>query len=175
MKTYLTYGFAIALGNALLTLIFYLLGFHSDPDKIQMAGFLAMPVVLAVGVTATILGMRAQRKATPSTEEFSYGRAFATGFMIALFAALFGAIFQYVYLAFINPDFAEIVQQAQAARLEAKGLSSEQIDRMQHFARMFMKPAVQAILGIIGGVIWGTVISLIIAAFVKRPASTPAP
>ena len=48
MKTYLPYGFAIALGNALVTLICYLLGFHSDPDKIQMAGYLAMPVGLGL-------------------------------------------------------------------------------------------------------------------------------
>src|SRR5580700_467509 len=102
MNIYLTYGFAITLVNALVTLVCYLLGFHSDPDKIQMAGFIAMPVGLAVGITATTLGMRAKCNATPSTEEFGYGQAFATGFMIALFAALFGGIFHYIYLTFIN-------------------------------------------------------------------------
>jgi hypothetical protein len=175
MKTYLTYGFAITLGNAVVTLIFYLLGFHSDPDKVHLAGLLAMPVGLAIGITATTLGMRAQRSTTPATEAFSYGRAFTTGFMIALFAALFGAIFQYAYVAFINPNFTAIIQQAQRARLEAKGLGSDQIDHIQAIARTFMKPAVLAIFAAIGAVIWGTIISLIVAAFVKRPASAPAP
>ena|ERR1035438_6445532 len=164
MKTYVTYGFAIALGNALVTLICYLIGFHSDPDKIQMAGYLAAPVGLAVGITATTFGMRARRKTTPSTEEFRYGQAFATGFMIALFAAFFGAIFQYVYVAFINPDFIDLIQQAQKAKLEAKGLSSDQVEHMQAIARTFMKPAALAIFSAIGIVIWGTVISLIAAA-----------
>jgi hypothetical protein len=175
MKTYATYGFAITLGNAVITLIFYLLGFHSDPDKVHMAGLLAAPVALAIGITATTLGMRAKRSAAPSTDGFSYGQAFTTGFMIALFAALFGAIFQYVYVAFINPNFIDIVQQAQRAKLEAKGLSSDQIEHMQAIARTFMKPAALAIFSAIGGLIWGTIISLIVAAFVKRPASAAAP
>jgi hypothetical protein len=175
MKTYLTYGFAITLGNALVTLICYLLGFHSDPDKLQLAKYLAMPIGLAVGITATTLGMRAKRSATPSTQEFSYSQAFTTGFMIALFAGLFNAVFNYVYLTFINPDFLTIIQQAQMTRLEAKGLNSEQIARIQQVARMFMKPAATAIFSIIGAVIAGTIISLVVAAFVKRPASTPAP
>lgn len=175
MKIYLTYGFAITLGNALVTIICYLLGFHSDPDKIQMAGYLAMSVGLAVGITATALGMRAKCQATPATEEFGYGQAFATGFMIALFAALFGAIFHYIYLAFINPGFTDVIQQAQRAKLEAKGISSEQIERMQNFARMFMQPAVQAIFGILGALIGGTLISLVVAAFVKRPATASRP
>lgn len=158
-------------GNALVTLICYLLGFHSDPDKVQMAGSIATFTALAVGITATTFGMRAKRHAMPSTEEFSYGQAFITGFIIAVFAAFFGTVFNYVYMAFINPDFADIVQQAQRAKLEAKGLSSDKIEHIQNLTRMFMKPAARAILGIIGTLSWGTAISLIAAAFVKRPAS----
>jgi len=175
MRTYLTYGFAIALGNALVTLIFYLLGFHSDPDKIQMAGFIAIPAMLAVGIIATTLGMRAKRNAAPSTEAFNYGQAFATGFMIALFAGLFCTIFQYAYVTFINPDYTHIILEAQRARLEAKGLGSDQIERMQSIMRMAMTPALLAISGMIGALFWGSIISLIAAAFVKRPASKPAP
>ncbi|HTB79866.1 MAG TPA: DUF4199 domain-containing protein [Opitutaceae bacterium] len=174
MKIYLTYGFAIMLGNALVTLVCYLLGFHSDPDKVQTAGYIAALIGLAIGITATTLGMRAKRNTTPSTEEFSFGQAFVTGFMITLFAALPSAAFHYVYLAFINPDFTGIIQQAQTAKLEAKGLSSEQIERAQNFIRPFLKPAAQAVFGIIGTLSWGTIISLIAAAFVKRPASPPA-
>ena len=173
MKIYLTYGFAIMLGNALVTLICYLLGFHSDPDKVQTAGYIAALIGLAIGITATTLGMRAKRNTTPSTEEFSFGQAFVTGFMITLFAALLSAAFHYVYLAFINPDFTGIIQQAQRAKLEAKGLSSDKIEHIQNLTGVFLKPAVQAIFGLIGTLSWGTVISLLAAAFVKRPASPP--
>ncbi|HTQ31801.1 MAG TPA: DUF4199 domain-containing protein [Opitutaceae bacterium] len=170
MKTHLTYGFLLALANAILTLIFYLLGFHSDPEKLHATQFIGLVAAPAIYITALVLGMHADRRATPMEKEFSYGRALGTGVMITLFAALFGAVFYYIYLRFINPDFTDVILQAQAARLEAKGMDSAQIERMQSFTRVFMKPAVQVIVGFIVTVMWGTVISLVAAAFVKRPA-----
>lgn len=173
MKIHLMFGFAIALGNAVVTLICYLLGFHSDPDKVQLSGYIALLAALVIGISGTALGMRAKRDATPSTDEFSYGQALGTGVMITLFAALFVTVFSYVYLAFINPGFTDIILQAQAAKFEARGLSSDKIEQIQKFSRMMMQPAVQAVSRFISAMIGGTIISLILAAIVKRPAGAP--
>ncbi|HZP59858.1 MAG TPA: DUF4199 domain-containing protein [Opitutaceae bacterium] len=174
MKTYLTYGFLLALANAILTLIFYLLGFHSDPEKLRLAQIVAAIASPVITITGLVLGMRARRAAAPATEEFSYGRALGAGMMVTLFAALFGTIFYYVYLRFINPDFTDVIMQAETAKLEAKGVSGAKLEQAQNFMRMFLQPGMQIVVGFIGTVIWGTVISLVAAAFVKRPALPPA-
>ena len=129
----------------------------------------------AIYITGLVLGMRAQRASLPATEEFSYGRALGTGLMVTLFAAIFGAVFYYVYLRFINPHFTEVIMQAQTAKLEGKGMSGAKLEQAQQFLRMFLQPGAQTALCFLGTILWGTVISLVAAAFIKRSAPPPLP
>src|SRR5215217_3994138 len=102
MKTYLTYGLAMAIAGALLILMLYLLGFHSDPAKLETAQALGMIGGLVIGVVCITLGIKARRAELPLTENFTYGRALGTGVMIALFASLFGLVTSFAYAKFIN-------------------------------------------------------------------------
>jgi len=170
MKSYLPYSSFIAIGNAVITLVLYLAGFHTDPSKLQTANYIAGAAGLALGIGFLVVGIRAKRASVPTTEEFSYGMALGTGMLISLFAALFGAAFQFVYQSFIDPGFADVVVQAQTAKLEAKGISSDQIEKISQVTRMMTKPAVQAVMAFIGGTIFSGIISLIAAAFLKRKA-----
>ena len=106
----------------------------------------------------------------PAGAAFGYGSALAAGVMITLFAALLGIVTTYVYLAIINPGYGDVVLQAQAEKLEGKGLKSEQIEQIQKMSAIMMKPGVMTAFSFIAGLFFGTVISLISAAFLKRPA-----
>jgi hypothetical protein len=53
-------------------------------------------------------------------------------------------------------------------------MSSAQIERAEGMMRKMMSPVAQAIFGLIIAVVTGTVISLITAAFLKRPAPATA-
>ena len=171
MKTYLAYGFYLSLANALLLFALYFLGFHSEASKLGTAQTIQTVGALAIGITCTVLGTKARRAEVPPAEDFGYGRALGAGFMIALFAALFGTVFTYLYSAVINPGFIEIMMQAQSDKLEAKGLSADKIEQINTMTRTWMKPGIQAGVGFIFGVFVGTLISLITAAFLKRPAT----
>ena len=61
MKTYLLYGFISSLAGAFLTLILYFAGFHSDPAKLAMAGWIGGLVGLAIVITCITLGVKARR------------------------------------------------------------------------------------------------------------------
>lgn len=171
MKTYVTYGLFLALGGLALNLVFYLLGYHSDPEKMQSVRYVAMAAFIIIAVVCLFLGMKARMNEVPPSEEFGYGRSFGSGVMISLFGALFSIVTVYLYVAVINPGYTDIVQQAQANAMEAKGLSSEQIERFQKMSAMWMKPGMQAAMAFVIGMVFNTVFSLIIAAFVKRPAT----
>ena len=168
MKTNVTYGFFMALGGMLLTLALYFLGFHSDAAKLSSAQWIGSIGGLAIGVTVLTLGIKARRAAVPPTEEFSYGRALGAGVMITLFAALFGIVTNFLYFQVINPGMTDIIVQAQLDKMEAKGLSGAQLERAEKGIRMFMKPVFSACFAFVGGMFWGTIISLIAAAFLKR-------
>ena len=170
MKTYVTYGFFMALGGLLLTLALFFLGFHSDAAKLSSSQWIGSVGGLAIGITVLTLGIKARRADVPVTEEFGYGRALAAGVMITLFGALFGIVTNYLYFQVINPNMADLIVQAQLDKMEAKGMSGAQLEQAEKGIRMFMKPVFSAIFGFIMGLFWGTIISLIAAAFLKRKA-----
>jgi hypothetical protein len=170
MKPYLSYGSFIAVGNAVVTLVLYLAGFHSDPDKLQTANIVSGVAGLAIVISLLIIGVRAKRAQTPVTEEFSFGKALGAAVLISLFASLFSTVFQFVYASFINPNFAEVTIQAQISAMQAKGIPSDAIEKAEGMMRLMTKPAMQAGFSFVGGMFSNVIISLIAAAFLKRRA-----
>jgi len=107
----------------------------------------------------------------PPTEDFGYGRALGAGFMIVLFASLMGVTFNLVYTTVINPGFTEVVLRSQADKLEAQSLSSDKVEQITTMTRKMMHPAVQSAMVFLAGLFFGTLVALVTAAFLKRPAT----
>jgi predicted DNA repair protein MutK len=170
MKTPLTYGLYMALAGLLVNLGLYFAGFHSEVEKLGTAQTIATVCNLILGVTLLVLGVKARRAEIPPTEDFGYGRALLAGIQISLFACLFGIVTNFLYMGVINRGLKELMVQAQIAKWEALGMSSDKIEQAEKMMRMMMNPALQAVFGIIFGMIICTIISLIVAAFLKRPA-----
>jgi Kef-type K+ transport system membrane component KefB len=170
MKTYLVYGFAMALAGALLMLALFFLGFHSDPTKAEPAQWIGMLLGLTISATCIVLGTKARRAELPANEPFGYGSALAAGVMITLVASLFGIATNYLYFQVINPGFEDVIIQAEIAKMEDKGMSAQQVEAAENLLRKIMSPVFQAVWGFVIGMIMGTVISLISAAFLKREA-----
>jgi hypothetical protein len=175
MKTCALYGFVIALADSLLVLALFFLGFHSDPAKLLAAGLIGGLGALTIGVGVTILGVKARRSEIPETQDFGYGSALWAGVQISAVACVLSSIFDYVYNAFINPGLGDIIVEAQVDKLQSKGLSVDQTDKMEKIYHFMQGPVVHAITALILGFIFAFVISLIVAAFLKRagPAAPP--
>jgi len=171
MKTYLTYGFYMAIGSALVIFALYFLGYHEDAAKLGTAQLVQSITGLAIGITCVVLGTKERRAAVPPTEDFGYGRALGAAFMIVLFASLMGVAFNLVYTTVINPGFTEVVLRSQADKLEAQGLSSDKVEQITTMTRKMMHPAVQSAMGFLAGLFFGTLVALVTAAFLKRPAT----
>jgi hypothetical protein len=175
MKTYLTYGFVMALAGAFLTLVLFFLGFHSDAAKLQTANWIALPLVIVITVACIVLGTKARRAELPASQNFGYGSALGAGVMITLVGAVLGVVTNYLYSHMINTGYNELIVQAQIAKWEAAGMSSAQVERAEGMMRKMMSPALQAAFGLLMVMFWGTLISLITAAFLKRPAADAPP
>jgi hypothetical protein len=169
MKTCSLYGFISALAGALLALALYFLGFHSDPAKLPAAKAIGICGGLAIVITCSVLGVKARRAEIPEDQGFGYGRALWTGMQIAIVSSFLTAIFNYLYFAFINPAFIDIMLQDQMDKLQAKGISGAQLEQVEKVSRFMMSPGMQSVFTLIGGLIIGFLISLIVAAFLKRP------
>ena len=175
MKTCSLYGFILAVAMAVLTLILYFAGLHSDPAKLATAKWVGGLGGLGIGFVCTSLGVKARRAEVPESEGFGYGSALGAGVLISLVAAILGAAFNYVYVAFINTGYADVLLQDQMDKLQAKGLSGAQLDQAEKMTRLFMAPIPMTIMAMVFGFIFGLLVSLVVAAFLKRPAPAGPP
>lgn len=173
MKTYLTYGAAMAIGGALLLLGLFFFGFHTEASKLGSAQWIGTCGGLVIGFVCIHLGLRARLAEVPLTEDFGYGRALGNGVMIVLFGSLFGVLTNLVYFQYINPGLTDLIIRAQSAKMEAQGLSGTQIEQMEKVMHFMMSPAIQVASAFLGGMIMGTLTALIAAAFSRRPAIEP--
>jgi hypothetical protein len=175
MKTCSLYGFISALAGAFLALVLYFLGFHSDVTKMataQWVGGLGGTLIIVVCIT---LGVRARRAEVPAAEGFGYGRALGAGAMVSLVLALLSAVFNYAYLAFIDPGYPDVMIQYKMDQLQAKGISGAQLEQAEKYTRMLMNPVPATIITLVYLFILGFIISLIVAIFLKRPAPANPP
>jgi hypothetical protein len=172
MKLYVTYGFLIALGSAILTMALFALGYHSENLATgQKLGYLSLVIMIA-GIA---LGMREYRKEV-GQGVMSYGRALGTGVLISIWASVFGAVFNFVYFQFINPGFTDANVQFQMAEMERKGMPASTVEQAEGMIRLFSSAPMVTIMGLIMGVIIGAVLSLILAAIFKsKPGVSAAP
>jgi hypothetical protein len=89
-------------------------------------------------------------------------------------AGLIGIGTSWFYFGTINPGFRDLLVQAQLDKMAAAGLSSDQLDRAEKGIRFFMQPVIMGVVTFINAVVWGTLISLVAAGFLKRrPGGAP--
>jgi hypothetical protein len=171
MKLYVTYGFLIALGSAILTMALFALGYHSENLAAgQKLGYLG----LVIAIAGIALGMREYRNEV-GQGVMSYGRALGTGVLISIWSAVFGAVFNFVYFQFINPGFKDAMVAFQKAEMERKGMPANVIEQSEGMLRLFSSPIMITIIGLIMAVLVGAVLSLILAAIFKSKPGVSAP
>lgn len=164
MSTTLLYSLIMAIGQIILTLVGYFLGYQTDKIN-QGSWFGFVPLVYAIVVY--VLGIRAVREESPG-KYLTYGKGVGTGMMIALYAGIIGSIYAYVHFAFVNPSFPDYLIEASRAKWAAAGMSDTQMEGAEKGVRMFTKPAMQAVVGFCMSIFFGLIISLITSAFQKR-------
>ena len=170
MKTTFFYGVIMALTSILLNYAMYFLGFHDSVEKFLTGQMVSGIAGMLIGIVCLVLSVRARRAETPASEGFGYGRSLLASFMTALWSVIFSILSWVIYLTVVNPGVRDIMVQSELAKLEAKGLSSTQIEQAEGMIRMMMGPVPQALIGFCFGLVIWTLISLIIAAFIRRPA-----
>ncbi len=173
MKTSSFYGFISALAGALLTLVLFFAGYHTDPAKFgaaQAIGYLG----IVIFVVCLVLGIKARRAEVPAGQGFGYGSALGVGTQITLVAAALSAVFNFFYFKYINPGFADIIVQSKLDQLQAKGMSGAELDKAESVTRMMLHPLPASIFNFIGFFVIGFLLALIAAAFLKRPTPPPA-
>ena len=166
MSTKFIYALTLTICGALLNLLLYFTGFQTEKlatgQYFQWLGFVMMFAILW-------LGIKAVRDEAPE-KGMSYGRGVGTGTLISLYSGLMSSVYSFIHFKFVNTEFADYQLALIRPKWEAAGMGEAQMDQAEKMTRAMMGPVAQAIMTPIFVVIFGLILSLIIAAILKRPA-----
>jgi hypothetical protein len=158
-KANLTNGLILAMIGIVYTLVMYFLDLIIN--KTQGYVFL---LILVVSLFILVKSYRDNYLRGYIT----YGQAVGAGVVIFLYYAILTAIFTYILFAIIDPGLID-KQLAAAEELMAKrGLPQEAVDAGLKIQKKMMKPEIMAPISIFGNMLYGVIMSLIVAIFVKK-------
>ena len=120
-------------------------------------------IVLAIGIFIAMNDFKKENQGF-----ISYGQGLGLGVMKTTIVGLISGFFSFAYMKFIDPSIIDQMMKKAVEDMEKKGLPDEQIEQGMEYSKMFMSPGALFMLGLIGVVFIGFVISLIIAAIVKK-------
>lgn len=176
MKTYATFGLTGSLVGALMTLVLFFLGWHGEQLVMTTKWFVWLPMMLiGIGVSVTLIALAMRNVREESADKgLSYGRGLGVGVLVGLWQGLGGAVFQVLYMTVINPSFHDAMIDFQVQQMQEKGTPHEAIEMAKKVMNITTGVPMQAVFQVLGAVFFAFIISLIVAAFLKRePQGAP--
>lgn len=99
----------------------------------------------------------------------AYGKAFTFMFFITIVSSVLATIYAYVLFAYIDPGMVDLIKDQAAEKLyQQGGLSEEQIDQAIEVQSKWISPGIMSIGGFFASMFFGTILSLVVAIFVKK-------
>ena len=98
----------------------------------------------------------------------TFGQALGAGVIIFLYYAIIMAVFTYILYAVIDPDLVEKQLAFTEEQMLKKGMPEAAVEAGMKMNAKIMKPAIMAPLSIFGSMFQGVIMSLIVAAFVRK-------
>jgi hypothetical protein len=98
----------------------------------------------------------------------TYGQALGAGVVIFLYATIITSIFSALLFSVIDPELMSKGIAASEEALQKRGMPQEQIDLAMKYTAKMMKPAIMIPIGLITSMFYGLIMSLIVAAFVRK-------
>ena len=154
----LKWGLISGVASILYTTVIYLTGQFTNSSLNWLS--------IIFPITFIVLAMRDYR--TLNGGFMTYGEGVSLGTLTAVVAGLLSMIYNFVYTTFIDSTIQDQIKDQLRAQYEERGLSDEQIDQALAMTEKIQTPGITFFLGVLGAGLTGLIISLIVAAFMRR-------
>jgi len=165
VSTRFTYALILTACSAALNLALYFTGWQTDK---LATGHYFMWLQEVIMLVVLWRGIKAVRSESPG-HGLSYGRGVLSGVLISLYAGLMSGVYNAVHFKFVNAHFADYQLACLRPGWTAAGMNAADIAQAEKMTRLMVTPTAQLILTPIITVCIGLVMSLIIAACLRRP------
>ena len=158
-KSNLTNGLILGLAGVVYSLIMYFL--NLSLNKSQGYFFMIIQIVLLYFLLKSY-------RDNFLHGQIPFGKSVGAGVIICLYYSAIMAVFTYILYTFIDTGLSA-KQLAMAEDMMVKrGLPQDALDAAMALQAKFMKPGIMSFFVLLVGVIWGTVLSLLVSIFVKK-------
>jgi len=141
--------------------------FGMQTDSIRGISGLITVLILAIGIYLSMKSVKIKQQGM-----LTYGQAIRAGITVAVITALITALFSFIYCTMINPGYQEyMVNEAKKAML-ARGESEQDIAQHLISVQREFSTTAQVLMALIAQSVVGTIISLIMALFIKTKNKT---
>jgi hypothetical protein len=158
-KANLTNGLILGLIGIVYTMVFYFLDLTLN--KVQAYVFLVLLIVILFFLVKSYRNSFRHGYIT-------FGQAFGAGIIIFLYYSIISAVFAYILYAIIDPNLIDKQLAFTEEVMQQKGVPQEALDMSMSIQRKIMKPAIMAPMSLFGNMFYGLIMSLIVAAFVRK-------
>ncbi|MCB0608429.1 MAG: DUF4199 domain-containing protein [Lewinellaceae bacterium] len=157
--------------GGLISVIYFLLGntlgFGRPSAGIAMIA-VNFVVSLAISVIVAVMAIKAYRDKDLGGY-INFGKAFLTGFVALLISGVIGIIFSYIYMNFIEPDYAQNVMRESMEMMEDFGVQMDDAQMEEAMQRGGNPGSIMSMLfGFLGSAFFSAIISLIVGAVMKK-------
>ncbi|MBL7925001.1 MAG: DUF4199 domain-containing protein [Bacteroidia bacterium] len=163
MKIALKYGLIYSAINIIWSLLMYVTDLNRS-DSSWVFNLLA----LSIPVVCIILAVK-EYKATVGGGFMKFSEVFKHGLVIFLVGGIIAAAYSILYVKVIDPDFMDYVMEKQVAGMQEMGMPEDQIEEAINRSAKFQTPFWMFTWALLGTLFVGAVISLIMAAVLKKP------
>lgn len=158
MSIALKFGFI----TALVAIVYSLILMVTDlGDKTWLASLSYL--ILIAGM---VFGMKQYKEMNDGF--MSYGQGLGIGTLIATIYGFLSSVFMWIYTSFVDPEYMERQMLKQEAQMLERGMSQEQIDAGAEIAQSFQGPVMLIVVGTLGAIVIGFLLSLVISAIMKH-------
>lgn len=166
VSTRFKYALILTVSGVALHLVMFFTGLETVRLGVGHHLFWLNQVFMAVVLW---LGIKAVRQQSPH-QGLTYGRAVGAGVVISLYSALMSAGYDFIHFKWINPHFTDYQLACVKPEWAAAGKSAAEQDEQVRQLLFVMSPLPHAVIFTSITVIFGLILSLLIAAFLKHPA-----
>jgi hypothetical protein len=158
-KANLTNGLILGLLGIVYSLVMYFLNLSFN----QLQGW----IFLLIQIVVLFFLVKSYRD-NYTYGNITFGQALGAGVIICLYYAIIMAVFTYILYAVIDTGLLDKQLAFAEEQMVKRGATQAQIDVGMSFQEKIMKPAILAPMSIFGSMFSGVIMSLIVAAFVRK-------
>jgi len=147
----------------IVLIIYNLIMYFLDLSLEQWVGWVSYIFMIGVIVLATI-----NYRDKELGGVITYGQALGFGVMVVLFASVIQAIYTYLFMTFIDPEFVNKILAMTEEKMIEQGIPEDQIEMGLAMQKKFMSPIIMSLITIPASVFFGLIFSLITSAFLKK-------